>query len=145
MEPAVTSHGYGGDVNSPEAWRALAERDDAVLIDVRTTAEWAFVGLPDLSELNKKALLVSWQFYPDMRLNENFAAEVRAEGVRPEQAVYLICRSGQRSRHAAMALTSAGYAHCFNVADGFEGSPDAERRRGRVAGWKFAGLPWVQS
>ncbi len=145
MEPAVTSHGYGGDVNSPEAWRALAERDAAVLIDVRTAPEWAFVGLPDLSELNKKALLVSWQFYPDMRLNENFAAEVRAEGVRPEQAVYLICRSGQRSRHAAMALTSAGYAHCFNVADGFEGAPDAERRRGRVAGWKFAGLPWVQS
>ena len=145
MEPAVTSLGYGGDVSSPEAWRALAERDDAVLIDVRTTAEWAFVGLPDLSELNKKALSISWQFYPDMRLNENFAAEVRAEGVRPEQAVYLICRSGQRSRHAAMALTAAGYAHCFNVADGFEGPPDAERRRGRVAGWKFAGLPWVQS
>jgi rhodanese-related sulfurtransferase len=144
MEPAVSQIGYGGDVTSREAWDALSERPESVLIDVRTAAEWEFVGLPDLSGLGKETLLVSWQYYPGLGKNENFVAEVRAKGVRPEQAIYLICRSGQRSRHAAMALTSAGYAHCVNVSDGFEGSHDADKHRGRVNGWKIAGLPWVQ-
>jgi hypothetical protein len=30
------------------------------------------------------------------------------------------------------------------VAEGFEGPLDANRRRGGRAGWKYAGLPWVQ-
>jgi rhodanese-related sulfurtransferase len=55
-----------------------------------------------------------------------------------------LCRSGARSRHAAIAMTSAGWGPCFNVSDGFEGPLDDSRRRGG-AGWKAGGLPWAQT
>ncbi len=135
---------YAGEVSSKEAWEALSRDPEAVLVDVRTDAEWAYVGLPDLSTLEKSPLLVPWQSFPNMQINPNFAAEIVAKGVRPEQTVYFICRSGQRSRHAAMALCAAGYGQCFNVSDGFEGEHDAERHRGSTEGWKVAGLPWTQ-
>jgi hypothetical protein len=45
---------------------------------------------------------------------------------------------------AARAIAAQGYAHCHNVADGFEGPLDQHRRRGMAAGWKAAGLPWLQ-
>lgn len=135
---------YAGDVSSKEAWERLSRDPEAVLVDVRTDAEWAYVGLPDLSRIGKSPVLVQWQRFPDMQVNGNFSEEVIAKGIRPEQAVYFICRSGQRSRHAAMALSAAGYGQCFNVSDGFEGGHDAERHRGTIEGWKAAGLPWTQ-
>ena len=140
----MTDAGYAGDVSSKEAWEALSRDPEAVLVDVRTDAEWAFVGLPDLSKLEKSPLLLPWQSFPTMRVNSNFTEEVVAKGVRPEQTVFFICRSGQRSRHAAMALCAAGYGQCFNVSDGFEGGHDSERHRGSTEGWKVAGLPWTQ-
>lgn len=141
----MSQPGYAGDVSCQEAWEILRDNSDAVLIDVRSEAEWAYVGLPDLSELGKKPLLVPWQSFPDMRMNASFESEVEAKGVKPDQILLLFCRSGQRSRHAAMALTAAGYRRCYNVADGFEGPQDGQRHRGCVGGWKVAGLPWVQA
>ena len=136
--------GYTGDVTSKEAWEVLSRDPEAVLVDVRTEAEWAYVGLPDLSGLGKSPVMVQWQNFPAMQPNPDFAEEVVAKGVRREQTVFLICRSGQRSRRAAMALCDAGYGRCYNVSDGFEGRHDAERHRGTVEGWKAAGLPWTQ-
>ena len=74
----------------------------------------------------------------------NFAAEVAARGVSKDQPVLLICRSGARSRSAAMALTAEGFGPCYNVAEGFEGDRDGDLHRGSVGGWKVAGLPWAQ-
>ena len=136
---------YAGDVDPQGTWKALSEDPGAVLVDVRTDAEWRFVGLPDLSSLGKQVALVPWQGYPDMRLNEGFVDQVRAAGVSEAQSVYLICRSGQRSRDAAIALTAAGFARCHNVAEGFEGPMDDDAHRGRVSGWKVRGLPWRQT
>jgi len=116
----------------------------AVLVDVRTDAEWSFVGVPDLSELGRGPICIAWQRYPDMSVNPHFIEEVAARGVEPDNTVVLLCRSGQRSRAAAEALTAQGYRHCYNITDGFEGVPDRLRHRGRVSGWKAAGLPWVQ-
>ena len=135
---------YAGDVGPTEAWRILSEDPEAVLVDVRTDAEWSYVGLPDLSSLNKQTLCVSWQVFPQMALNPRFAAELEAGGVTKDQPLLLICRSGVRSRHAAVALTQAGYRCCYNVADGFEGPCDGQRHRGCAAGWKADELPWVQ-
>lgn len=45
--------GFQGDVDSPVAWQALEEDPEAVLIDVRSAAEWEFVGVPDLSRLGR--------------------------------------------------------------------------------------------
>ncbi len=135
---------YAGDVSSPEAWEMLERDPRAVLIDVRTEPEWRFVGLPDPSGIEKRTVCVSWQVYPGLHLNPDFIAQVGAAGVAPGQTLLLICRSGQRSRQAAVALTARGYSPCYNVSDGFEGGHDEERHRGTRAGWKLAGLPWRQ-
>lgn len=135
---------YAGDVSPNEAWAELQSNPDAVLIDVRTRPEWSFVGVPDMSSLGKQAALISWQIYPDMLRNPNFEAEVEALGMKPDAPLYFLCRSGARSRAAAVALTARGFSNCYNVAYGFEGDPDGERHRGRQNGWKASALPWVQ-
>ena len=136
--------GYAGDLRPAEAWELLKDDPKAVLVDVRTMPEWNFVGLPRLDGLGKETICVSWQSFPDMAMNGNFAAEVEARGVSRDQPVLLICRSGARSRSAAMALTAAGFGPCYNVAEGFEGDRDGALHRGSVGGWKVAGLPWAQ-
>ncbi|MDP7242307.1 MAG: rhodanese-like domain-containing protein [Rhodospirillales bacterium] len=140
----MTDDGYAGDVTPKKAWEMLAKEADAVLIDVRTNAEWGFVGIPDLSELGKELVRVPWQQFPTMELNDDFAGQVTENGVKRSSPLLFICRSGQRSQSAALAMTAAGYGPCYNVSDGFEGPPDAERHRGTVAGWKVDGLPWRQ-
>ena len=137
--------GYAGDLSSREAWEVLEREPNAALVDVRTKAEWGFVGVPDLSGLGKQAVLVCWQDYPTMQVNPNFVEAVAAAGVAKEAPVLLLCRSGQRSRMAAQALTAAGYRTCYNVADGFEGGHDAQGHRGRLEGWKASELPWRQN
>ena len=135
---------YAGDVSPSEAWRILQDEATAVLVDCRTEAEWRYVGLPDLSALDKQVVCVCWQVFPDMGLNDGFAQALAEQGVGAEQTVLFLCRSGVRSRNAAVAMTAAGYGRCFNVADGFEGPHDRERHRGRIGGWKASGLPWAQ-
>lgn len=135
---------YAGDVEVTETWQRLSDDGQAVLIDVRTSAEWNFVGLPDLSSLNKQVQRSEWKAFPSMDRNPNFQQEVEQAGVAKDAAVFLLCRSGQRSRDAAILLTAAGYKHCYNVAGGFEGDKDSAGHRGTVGGWKMAGLPWVQ-
>jgi rhodanese-related sulfurtransferase len=115
---------------------------------VRTIAEWAYVGLPELSALGKRPLLVEWQGFPDGRFNATFVARV-GEALKPlgadhDSELLFICRSGQHGLQAAQAMAAAGYRHCRNVADGFEGPLDADRHRGRLKGWKAKGLPWTQ-
>ena len=136
--------GYAGDITPQEAWNILESRKDAVLIDVRTRPEWAFVGVPDLSDLSKQPKLISWQVYPDMDINGRFVEEVCALGVSPDTPILFLCRSGGRSRSAAIAMTGQGYNACYNIAGGFEGDPDQVRHRGCVNGWKASDLPWVQ-
>lgn len=140
----TANEGYAGDVTPEEAWETLRRDRDAVLVDVRTQAEWVFVGVPDLSEAGKQPLLVQWQVYPSMQVNPGFVDQVRKAGASPESPVYFLCRSGGRSRAAAIAMTQAGFGRCFNVAGGFEGGHDTQRHRGAVDGWKASGLPWLQ-
>jgi rhodanese-related sulfurtransferase len=140
----MAADGYAGDKKPNEAWEILRRDPDACLIDVRTEAEWRYVGLPKLDALGKPTHCVSWQIYPDNRMNDRFVEDVKAAGVQPDQTVLLICRSGQRSRNAAIALTAAGFKCCYNVAEGFEGDRDGDAHRGTVGGWKFARLPWGQ-
>ena len=138
------TEGYAGDLRPAEAWELLEKDSKAVLVDVRTMPEWGFVGLPRLDGIGKETICVSWVLFPDMARNENFVQEVAARGVGKEQPILLLCRSGQRSRAAAIALTAAGFGPCYNVAEGFEGDKDDAQHRGSVGGWKVAGLPWAQ-
>ncbi len=132
------------DVSPQAAWEALKTDASAVLVDVRTDAEWNFVGLPDLSDLGKKVVLIPWQMFPTMQVNGQFTEQLRKAGVTPESRVYYLCRSGARSLAAGQAAQAAGFPQAFNVADGFEGPVGPDGHRGGVAGWKAEGLPWVQ-
>ena len=131
---------YKGDLLPREVYERIQASDNTVLIDVRTDAEWAFVGIPAVDGLMR----VSWQQFPTMDRNAEFVAEVEGAGVPKDAEIFLICRSGQRSAAAAAALTQAGFENCYNVAEGFEGDKDAAGHRGSVGGWKHAGLPWIQ-
>jgi rhodanese-related sulfurtransferase len=132
------------EISPEETWQALQADPEAVLVDVRTDAEWNFVGVPDLSAAGKQALLLPWQIYPTMQMNTGFMEHLRKAGLTPWHKLYFMCRSGARSLAAAQAAQAAGFPQAFNVADGFEGPPDAEGHRGRLAGWKASELPWRQ-
>lgn len=140
---------YAGDIECQAAWSLLEANASAQLVDVRTMAEWNFVGLPDLSRLNRRVLTVEWQSYPSMTVNPNFVAQLSelldGEGAGQETPVLFLCRSGARSRSAAIAMTKAGFMKAYNVAGGFEGDLNAEQHRAARNGWKQAGLPWRQS
>ena len=136
------------DVEVEEVWNRLKQDPEAVLIDVRTQAEWAYVGVPDLSSLGKQLSLIEWQHFPNAAVNSSFASQLVSElatiGANKDANLYFICRSGHRSLHSAEAMAAMGYVACHNVAGGFEGPLDNEAHRGSLAGWKAAGLPWVQ-
>jgi rhodanese-related sulfurtransferase len=137
-----------GDVHVLEAWKRLEGDPKSVLVDVRTRAEWAFVGVPDLSKINREVMLIEWLTFPDNRAVPDFIERLgealAAKGVANTDEIFFICRSGGRSRMAAEAMAAAGYSRCRNVEEGFEGPLDASHHRNQVAGWKFAGLDWVQ-
>jgi rhodanese-related sulfurtransferase len=130
-----------------EAWRRLGSDPKAQLVDVRTKAEWRFVGVPDLAPIGRSALQIEWQTYPEGAAVPDFvdrcAAALRQSGAGPDQDVFFLCRSGARSLSAARAMANAGFPKCHNVAEGFEGPLDRERHRA-AGGWKVAGLPWYQ-
>ncbi|MFO1113650.1 MAG: rhodanese-like domain-containing protein [Rhodospirillales bacterium] len=135
---------YAGDVSPSRAWELLRAEADAVLIDVRTPAEWNYVGVPDLAKLGKKPVFLPWLFFPSMEVNPQFAEALEAAHLGQNAPLLFLCRSGVRSRAAAVAMTARGYGRCYNIASGFEGDPDPARHRGAVNGWKVDGLPWVQ-
>lgn len=129
---------YAGDLTPQQAFDMLAEQPDAVLVDVRTEAEWTFVGVPSLPGVR----FVEWTQWPTGAANADFVAEA-AQGLEPSQPIICLCRSGVRSVAAAQALTAAGHQAAYNVLDGFEGSHDANGHR--TGGWRGAGLPWAQN
>ncbi|MDX1580701.1 MAG: rhodanese-like domain-containing protein [Alphaproteobacteria bacterium] len=136
---------YAGDIPVEEAWKILESEPDAQLIDVRTKAEWTFVGVPDLGPVNRQPILLEWQEYPSMEKNSGFAEALESADIPKDAPLLFLCRSGQRSAAAAELMTSHGYSRCYNFIDGFEGPADAARHRGTSGGWKARGLPWVQN
>lgn len=135
---------YAGDITPEQAWKLLSENPEAVLVDVRTEAEWRFVGVPDLSSLGRGVVYIEWSCV-DGAPNENFVADLLDQvPAGTDRPVVFICRSGNRSIGAAEAATDAGIAPSYNVLDGFEGHLDAAGHRG-ATGWRAIGLPWRQS
>jgi rhodanese-related sulfurtransferase len=141
----IAAPGYAGDVTPATAWKILSENKDAVLIDVRTRAEWNYVGLPELESIGGKPALLEWQVFPSMQQNPEFVATLGNAVTNKDTPLLFLCRSGARSAAAAKAMTAAGYSTCINVAEGFEGPLSAQGKRGSAAGWKATGLPWRQT
>ncbi len=129
------AEGYAGDITSHLAWHWL-QTDQAVLVDVRTDAEREWVGrVPG-------AVPVAWKQWPDMALNADFDAQLRAV-VPAGRSVVLLCRSGVRSVAAARRATELGLT-AYNILEGFEGDLDGQAHRGGTSGWRLRGLPWQQ-
>lgn len=128
---------YAGALTPGEAYAVWQKAPGAQMVDVRTRAEWDYVGrIPGATEIE---LLT----YPSNRPNPEFVAELERR-VRKEAPVMFICRSGGRSHNAAMLATQAGYSSSYNVLEGFEGDKDGQGHRNTTGGWRAAGLPWVQ-
>ena len=128
---------YLGELTPQEASDLLRLAPGAKIVDVRTRAEWDWVGRV------AGAVEIEWNQYPGGTRNPNFVAELKRQ-VDPEALVMFLCRSGARSVAAATAATEAGYNDCYNILEGFEGDKDASGHRNTVGGWRHAGLPWVQ-
>lgn len=139
----VAFEGFAGHVSPQTAFKTLVENSQARLIDVRTRAEWQFVGVPVLAA--EQFLAIEWQSYPTMEKNASFADLAQAQMSDHHAPIFLLCRSGARSEAAARALAACGYQQAYNVAGGFEGDANAAGHRGTVNGWKFDGLPWRQA
>lgn len=127
------------DLVPQQAWEVLQSTAGAVLVDVRSKVEHAFVGHPP------GAIHIAWKEAPNWQVNNQFVAEVKKVVTSANVPILLLCRSGQRSLDAAKALENAGYQHLINIVDGFEGPLDENKHRGNLGGWRFAGLPWEQS
>ncbi len=132
------------EISSSEAWEILERDAQAVLLDVRTTMEYRYVGHP----LNAEH--VPWKEPPEWLVDPHFTGEVRRRlqqrGGDPESTTLLVmCRSGKRSHEAALRLAEDGFSHLYNIADGFEGDLDGRGHRSTINGWRFTGLPWEQS
>lgn len=128
---------YKGALTPLEAYTVLQLAPGAKIVDVRTHAEWDWVGHV------KDAVEIEWMRYPELDTNPNFVAQLTRQ-VDKEALVMFICRSGQRSNYAAIAATEAGFGDCYNILEGFEGDRDANDHRGKLGGWRMAGLPWYQ-
>ena len=135
IHPAI---GYAGDIAPQLAWHWV-QAGEAVLVDVRTDAERAWVGqVPG-------AVPLAWKQWPAMAQNPDFDAQLQAVAqLAAGKKLVLLCRSGVRSVAAARRAAELGIS-AYNILQGFEGDADAQGQRGKLRGWRFHGLPWQQS
>lgn len=130
-------------ISTKEAWGKL-QLENSFLIDVRSAAEWQFVGEPLFN--SDKYLKISLLEYPNMSMNLDFLALFNKHFTGSKKSdIFCLCRSGVRSHKAAEILLNDGYESVYNIADGFEGEIDNNQHRNKLSGWKFNGLPWKQS
>lgn len=134
--PVDVSDGYAGDVSVQLAYQWW-QSGEALLLDIRTNAERAWVGfIPDVPA-------IEWKIWPGMEINPNFDRQLK-ELVPAGSKIVMLCRSGLRSVPSSQRAQSLGF-QAYNIAEGFEGDPDANAKRGKKGGWKFHGLPWRQN
>lgn len=134
------------EISCTDAWKTLQENPGALIIDVRSSMEFLFVGHPT------GAIHIPWLDEPEWVVNPHFVQDVRKVllgGVSSDNdddrvPLLLICRSGKRSREAGKKLLEAGLLNVFNIGEGFEGELNEDHQRGKLGGWRFHGLPWEQ-
>jgi len=57
------------EISVNDTWAALQRNSAAQLVDVRTRAEWVYVGAPDVSKLGRQVLFAEWQSFPDNQVD----------------------------------------------------------------------------
>jgi rhodanese-related sulfurtransferase len=134
------------NISPKEAWELMQKDPRALLVDIRSSMEYLFVGHP------QGAVHVAWIDEPDWMVNPHFATEIRKlilggvvhAGEISSAPVMLICRSGKRSVEAGNQLIADGMTNVYNVTQGFEGDLDEKHHRSTQGGWRYDGLPWEQ-
>jgi rhodanese-related sulfurtransferase len=158
------------NILSIEAYDMLNTVPDTYLIDIRTRAEYQFVGHP------VNAYLFPYMFFTKefgqrdekygYRFNEKnkiFVDEI-SKVFKKTDNLLVIGRDGTRSSAAADELQESGFKNIYHVEDGFEGKPfpsfaDSNRdkfyrqlaKRNKIPGfnhrrhygWQYWGLPWT--
>lgn len=133
-------------ISPTAAWQMMQDDPRTLLIDVRSSMEFLFVGHPVGS------VHIPWIDEPDWTVNWNFSIDIRKlllGGIHGNSnpsgvPIILICRSGKRSLEAGRKLIEDGFSQVFNIDEGFEGELDNNHHRSSVGGWRFRGLPWEQ-
>jgi len=134
------------NISPKQAMRMIQDDPRAVLVDIRSSMEFLFVGHP------VGAVHVPWIDEPDWDVNPHFVADVRklmlggtvCASEEDCAAIILICRSGKRSLEAGKELIAAGLSSVYHIDEGFEGELNDHHQRSTVGGWRFHGLPWEQ-
>lgn len=124
---------------TPQQAFQMVQKENTYLIDVRSIAEYVFMGHPEMAY---NVPLLFWSemdqaFVP----NQNFTEDIKKR-FNPEDKLIFICRSGGRSMRAASLMNDAGYISVINVNEGFEGRIDKNGYRA-LGGWKNRSLPYV--
>ncbi|UCH07327.1 MAG: hypothetical protein JSV55_14860 [Deltaproteobacteria bacterium] len=158
------------DILSIEAYDMLNTVPDTYLIDVRTRAEYQFIGHAPMAHLFPLYFMSDqlvqkdeqWE-YQLTNNNKAFVEEI-SKKFQKDNNLLIISRDGTRSILAARQLIKAGFKNVYNVKDGFEGPPfptyeDQNRHKfyrqlakrnkipaynhRRFYGWQWWGLPWT--
>lgn len=136
---------YAPQIEPKNAYDVLSKDENSFLVDVRTMPEWAYTGVANLSEINKKVITISWLNFPNMAANNNFSAEFLGAIPDKNSKIFFICKTGGRSQDAANNMMQIGYKNCFNITNGYEGDLNEKNQRSSINGWRASGLPWHQN
>jgi len=122
----------------------LQDNPQALFVDVRSKAEYKYVGFPENS------ILIPWIDEPDWESNPEVFSDLVMQELDGREnilntEIILICRSGFRSNEALKCLENKGFTQVSHVASGFEGDLDENDHRGNLNGWRHDGMPWSQS
>jgi rhodanese-related sulfurtransferase len=142
MQPHVDNI---SQIKAKESWLELENNQNSALIDVRTSAEFNFVGFPDLENAAATYHQIPIMEFPHMSFQDDFIENMQKQITDKSKKLYFICRSGARSQRAAVMALEAGYEDASNISDGFEGDNNDAGQRSKINGWKFANLPWRQN
>jgi rhodanese-related sulfurtransferase len=138
---------------TPKAAYAMlrAHPDTVHLVDVRTPAEYIWVGHATMARnIPVQFLTRKWDAAAGglvVELNPTFVDDV-ARAYRPTDTILVMCHSGRRGLDAMAQLRKAGWKDVLNVAGGFAGfrgmNCDCPGAQPVIKpGWKESNLPWT--
>eukprot|EP01080_Neovahlkampfia_damariscottae_P011299 gene11299-4110_t len=138
------------DITPQDTLKILMADKNSFLIDIRTDAEWMWVGKPEIPTTPWKSepIFVQFLYHPNRNLNPNFFEEVlsklkKSPRFKPDSKLFFLCCCASRSVKASKMFKEKGY-NAYNILYGFDGPANQDRQRGKVDGWRFRNLPWYQ-
>ncbi len=141
------------EIDPDRVYETLVSCKNSFLVDVRSYAEWNFVGVPYSLDMHNEVIFCEWASFPEMKKNPEFLENVlRKVNLNKAKNIFFLCRSGARSLQAALEVKNLVQHSqeefddicCVNVRYGFEGDLSDTFKRGTLNGWKYSNLPWKQ-